>query len=109
MLIETPTPEVCPDVEPPEIETRSARAKRQFEEVWSNAIAAKQNWQRIAFLEALILLCAVCWIGYLGKLPKQVLYVVERDKAGEVSLRKLHERRNDPERLRFTRRCRITC
>ncbi|MGA8026197.1 MAG: type IV secretion system protein [Bryobacteraceae bacterium] len=67
------------------LDTRTRRAKRQWEEVWSNPIAAKQNWQRIAFGELLVLLCAVFWIGYLGRLPKQVLYVLERDKSGSVS------------------------
>ena len=31
------------------LDTRTRRAKRQWEEAWSNPIAAKQNWQRIAF------------------------------------------------------------
>jgi len=62
------------------IDSRTRRAKRQWEEAWSNPIAAKQNWQRFALLELLVLFCAVFWIGYLGRLPKQVLYVLERDK-----------------------------
>jgi type IV secretory pathway TrbF-like protein len=85
MLTKIQTPDVCPEAALEEPDTRTARAKRHFEEIWSNAIAAKQNWQRIAFCEAFIVLCAVFWIGYLGQLPKQVLYVVERDKAGDVA------------------------
>lgn len=77
-VTEEQTGDVC-------LDEGARRAKRQFEEIWSNAIAAKQNWQRMAYLEALILLCAVCWLGYLGRLPKQVLYVVDRDKAGNVA------------------------
>ncbi len=77
MLTQEQTPEVY-------LDAGTRRAKREFEEIWSNPIAAKQNWQRIAFLEALIVLCALCWVGYLGTLSKQVLYVVERDKAGNV-------------------------
>ncbi len=72
------TGEVC-------LDEGTRRAKRIFEEIWSNPVAAKQNWQRIAFLEAVIILCAVCWLGYLGQLPKQVLYVVDRDKAGNIA------------------------
>lgn len=67
------------------LDTRTRRAKRQWEEVWSHPIAAKQNWQRIAFLEAAVLLLAIGGLIHLGRLPKQVLYVVERDKAGNVS------------------------
>ena len=67
------------------LDARTRRAKRQWEEVWSNPIAAKQNWQRLAFLEAVTILCAVFWIAQLGGQPKQVLYVVERDKAGTVN------------------------
>src|SRR5438270_2155740 len=67
------------------LDESTRRAKRVWEEIWSNPIAAKENWQRIAFLEALILLCAVIGLVYLGRLPKQVLYVVERDRAGNVS------------------------
>lgn len=48
-------------------------------------MAAKQNWQRLAFLEALALIAAVCWLGYLGTLPKQIPYVLERDRAGNVA------------------------
>ncbi len=32
------------------IDSRTRRAKRQWEEAWSNPIAAKQNWQRFALL-----------------------------------------------------------
>jgi type IV secretory pathway TrbF-like protein len=67
------------------LDTRTRRAKRQWEEAWSHPIAAKQNWQRVAFLEAAVLLLAVAGLIYLGRLPKQVLYVVERDKGGNVS------------------------
>ncbi len=72
------TGEVC-------LDEGTRRAKRIFEEIWSNPIAAKQNWQRIAFLEAVIILCAVWWLGYLGQLPKQILYVIDRDKSGNVA------------------------
>lgn len=67
------------------LDSRTRKAKRQWEEAWSHPIAAKQNWQRFALLELLIIFSAVCWIGYLGRLPKQVLYVLERDKGGNVS------------------------
>jgi type IV secretory pathway TrbF-like protein len=64
------------------LDTRTRRAKRQWEEAWSNPIAAKQNWQRIAFSEAAALVFAIWRLIHLGGMPKQVLYVVERDRAG---------------------------
>ena len=64
---------------------RTRTAKRRFEEMWRDPIAAKQNWQRIAFLEGIALILAICWVGYLGKLPKQIPYVLDRDKAGNIS------------------------
>jgi hypothetical protein len=67
------------------LDTRTRRAKRQWEEAWSNPIAAKQNWQRIAFCEAAALVFAVWGLIHLGGMPKQVLYVVERDKAKGIS------------------------
>ena len=67
------------------LDTRTRRAKRQWEEAWSNPIAAKQNWQRLAFCEAAALVFAVWGLIHLGGMPKQVLYVVERDRAGNVS------------------------
>jgi len=74
------------ETEPAELlDARTRRAKRQWEEAWSHPIEAKRNWQRFALGELLILLCAVFWIGYLGKAPKSVLYVVERDKGNNVA------------------------
>lgn len=67
------------------LDTRTRGAKRQWEEAWSNPIAAKQNWQRIAFLEAAVLILTVWGLIHVGGMPKQVLYVVERDRAGNVS------------------------
>jgi type IV secretory pathway TrbF-like protein len=67
------------------LDTRTRRAKRQWEEAWSNPIAAKQNWQRVAFLEAAVLIFAVWGLIHLGGMPKPVLYVVDRDRAGNVS------------------------
>ncbi|HEX3682124.1 MAG TPA: type IV secretion system protein [Bryobacteraceae bacterium] len=67
------------------LDSRTRRAKRQWEEAWSNPIAAKQNWQRIAFCEAAALVFAVWGLIHLGGMPKQVLYVVDRDRAGNVS------------------------
>lgn len=67
------------------LDTRTRRAKRQWEEAWSNPIAAKQNWQRIAFCEAAALAFAVWGLIHLGGMPKQVLYVVDRDRVGNVS------------------------
>lgn len=67
------------------IAKRTRAARQHFEEIWNEPVAAKQNWQRIAFLEAIALMIAICWVGYLGRLPKQVPYVLARDKAGNVS------------------------
>jgi type IV secretory pathway TrbF-like protein len=73
--------EVLPDV----IDVRTARAKRAWEEAWSNPVAAKQNWQRVAFLEACALVLAVWGLIHVGSMPKSVLYVVDRDKSGNVN------------------------
>jgi type IV secretory pathway TrbF-like protein len=87
MVTEEQTPEVYPDAKADSsavLEVRTRRAKRAWEEAWSNPIAAKQNWQRVAFIEALALVFAIGGLIHLGGLPKQVLYVVERDKTGNV-------------------------
>ena len=60
------------------LDERSARAKRRWDEVWSNPISAKKNWQRIAFMEGLALIVSVGGLIYLGTLPKQIAYVIER-------------------------------
>lgn len=67
------------------LDTRTRRAKRAWEEAWSNPIAAKQNWQRIAFAEAALLLFALWGLIHLGGMPKQMLYVLERDRSGSLS------------------------
>ena len=72
------TPEVC-------LDAGTRRAKRQFEEVWSRPLAEKQNWQRIAFGQTAVILCLSYWLGHNGSLPKERLYVVERDKGGRVA------------------------
>ena len=68
-----------------DLDHRTQRAKRRWDEVWGGAIEQKKNWQRLAFLEALIILFAVWCIWHLGTLPKQILYVVERDKSNNVA------------------------
>lgn len=67
------------------LDVSTRRARREWEECWSHPIAAKRNWQRLALIEAVGLVASVFWIGHLGTLPKQVLYVLERDKSGAVS------------------------
>lgn len=54
------------------LDERSARAKRRWDEVWSNPISAKKNWQRIALIEGLALIVAVSGLIHLGTLPKQI-------------------------------------
>lgn len=67
------------------LDVSTRRARREWEECWSHPVAAKQNWQRLALIEAVALIAAVFWVGHLGTLPKQELYVLERDKAGAVA------------------------
>ena len=62
------------------VEVRSAKLKRRWDEAWSNQIAAKQNWQRIAFILGIALIVAIYGLIHLGSMRKDVLYVVERDK-----------------------------
>src|SRR5450755_3398152 len=57
----------------------------EFNQIWSNAIVAKQRWQAIAFLLAVALICSIWGLIHLGGMPKSVLYVLERDKAGNVN------------------------
>ena len=78
MITKSQTPEVS-------LDEGTRKAKRHFEEIWSNAIVAKQRWQAIAFAEALALLLSIWGNIYLGGMTKSVLYVVERDKAGNVN------------------------
>jgi type IV secretory pathway TrbF-like protein len=60
-------------------EDKFAKAKRAFDEVWSPLITARENWQRIAMFESVALIVAVAGMIYLGRLPKQVAYVIERN------------------------------
>jgi type IV secretion system protein TrbF len=64
---------------------RYRRAKDEWDERWGNLAAGKESWKLCAFLALFVALCAVCWAGYLGRLPKTVLYVVERDQVGRVA------------------------
>jgi type IV secretory pathway TrbF-like protein len=63
---------------------RTRRAKRQWDECWNDLLVAKQNWQRIAFAEAVGLLLAIGGLIYLGAQPKQIPYVLQPDKYGNV-------------------------
>src|SRR5450631_2169711 len=78
MMTKSQTPEVS-------LDEGTRKAKRHFEEIWSNAIVAKQRWQAISFLLAAALLCSIWGLIHLGGMTKSVLYVVERDKAGNVN------------------------
>jgi type IV secretory pathway TrbF-like protein len=60
-------------------EDKFAKVKRAFDEVWSPLITAKENWQRIAMVQSLALVAAFAGMIYLGRLPKQVAYVIERN------------------------------
>lgn len=72
-------------IETETIETRVSRGKRQWEEAWGSLASAKANWQRIAFVLAGALALSIGGLVYLGSLPKQVLYVVERDRFNNVA------------------------
>ena len=37
------------------VDARTKRAKREFEEIWSNLVTGKRNWMYMAFLEALVI------------------------------------------------------
>lgn len=67
-----------------ELGERVRLTKRQYSEPLRNEQAATKAWQVLAFVEAFAIALAVCGLIYLGTLPKSVLYVVEKDKAGNV-------------------------
>jgi len=62
------------------IEARSARARREWNEAWSNLITARRSWQIIATIEAVALLVSIIGLICLARLPRQVPYVVQVDK-----------------------------
>ncbi len=74
MLMTEPVPEVSSD-------TRYRNAKRAFAEVWSEPIAAKKNWQRIAFAEAFALALAIGGLVYEGTLPRTINYLAPSTNA----------------------------
>ncbi|MBV8437266.1 MAG: type IV secretion system protein [Silvibacterium sp.] len=67
------------------LDTRTRRAKREFEEIWSNLVAGKRNWMYMAFLEGLVLAGMAWGMWRLGSMRKEVLYVLERGKQNEVA------------------------
>jgi type IV secretory pathway TrbF-like protein len=62
-----------------QIDDRSANAMRAWLEIWSPLVAGKENWQRIAMIEGVAMLFAVAGMIYLGRLPKEVAYVIDRN------------------------------
>jgi type IV secretory pathway TrbF-like protein len=66
------------------VDARTKRAKREFEEIWSNLVAGKRNWMYMAFLEALVIGGMSWGLWHLGSMRKEILYVLERDKNHEV-------------------------
>jgi type IV secretory pathway TrbF-like protein len=78
MITKSQTPDVS-------LDEGTRKAKRHFEEIWSNAIVAKQRWQAIAFVLAAALLSSIWGLIHLGGKTNSMLYVVERDKANNVS------------------------
>ena len=60
-------------------------ARREWNERYGDYIAAKSNWQKIAFLLLLVVLILTASIAHIATSSRVVPYVVEVDKSGHVS------------------------
>lgn len=59
-------------------------ARREWNERYGDYISQAHNWRLLAFISALVSLCAVCGIAYIGSQNKIVPYVVQVDKFGSA-------------------------
>ena len=54
-----------------QLETKTARARREWNEAWSSIAASRRIWQIAAGVEALTVMACVFGLIHLGSLPKQ--------------------------------------